>query len=258
MDDDTFLVKSSLVHVLSHLDPAQDQYIGNALGDYKGRFAHGGSAIALSQRTMQHLFETEHIANNAMADSFHETWGDKLIATTLMQLGIYLEEDFADFFTGEPPKITKIDPDTFCLPIASFHGVRDPGVMKRLGDAVKEKENAVIFRGEIWSMWSQPDVRFFAGNPVRPNHDHVGELSAKTKTIENVATALDCVSHCDKPWSDCLAWTWEERTFKCHLAPWAIIGDASPGKFSGMHYTRAMDIGARCEETMRLNHWKNH
>lgn len=257
MDDDTFIIKSSLTRVLSHLDPAQDQYVGNAIGDYKKRFAHGGAAIAISQRAMQHLFERPDLITEAKQQSLSEPWGDRLVGATLMKLGIYLDEEFSNFFVGEPPKMVRISPDNFCLPLASFHGLDTVEKMETVGKIIKEQDNKVIYRGQIWPMYKEPDIRFFAANPVRKGHDHIGRMDETCTTIENVATAMDCVGHCDKPWSSCLAWTWDERTLECNLAPWTLIGDHKPGKQSGVHYPRAMDIGARCEESMK-NGWKNN
>lgn len=258
IDDDTYLIKHSVETVLGHLNPDEPQYVGNAIGDYQGRFAHGGSAVLISGRVLQDLFERPEIVQDAKERSLDETWGDKLVATTLMKLGIYLNENFTPFFNGEPPRITKINADNFCLPIASFHGLKDPKNMDTLGKVLKQHDTGkMIFRGATWVYYGEPDIMSFAHNPIHRNHDHVGKPNEKTTTHDNVESALDCVSHCDKPWSSCLSWTWDSNTKECHLAPYTIIGEEAPGKHSGLHYPRAMDIGKRCEEMMRKMHWSS-
>ena len=260
MDDDTYIVQSSLVKVLSHLNSDEDQYIGNAIGNYASRFAHGGSAIIISKRTLEHLMERPDVRLEAKKRSLSEAWGDRLVATTLMKMGIFLDERFSPFFNGEPPRITKITPDNFCLPVASFHGMGEPDQMRAVGNIIHEREaSKVVFRGSLWAMYHETDVMYFGQHPVQPGgHDHVGELTTGVTTYENCASAMDCVSHCDKPWSSCLAWTWEEHTLKCHTAPWVIVGGPQAGKKSGLHYNKASDIGARCQEMISNNKWANY
>lgn len=251
-------MKSSIVQILSHLDPAKDQYIGNAIGDYRGRFAHGGSAIAISGRTLQHLIDHPDVIQDAKIRAMTETWGDKLVATTLMKLGIYLNEQFTSFFNGEGPRATKITADNFCLPVASFHGLSDPNKMHDFGELFKLRQdmNKMIFYNGVWSTYQQPDIRFFGRQPVQPgSHDHVGKPDGPVTTLENVSNAMACVKHCDQPWNGCLAWTWEERTLKCHLAPYAMVGEPVQGKQSGLHYPRAKDINDRCSEMKKKMHW---
>ncbi|UKZ63187.1 uncharacterized protein TrAtP1_004417 [Trichoderma atroviride] len=75
LDDDTFLIGPSLYLLLSHLDPARSWYIGNAVGDYKTRFAHGGSGILLSGDAVRRLFDRPDIVAQSYINSLDETWG---------------------------------------------------------------------------------------------------------------------------------------------------------------------------------------
>lgn len=76
LDDDTYLVDPSLLLVLGHIDPAVPHYIGNAIGDYKGRFAHGGSAVVLSQAAMHLLFsQNPDVVSAAHLESLTARWG---------------------------------------------------------------------------------------------------------------------------------------------------------------------------------------
>lgn len=56
LDDDTYILNSSLKSTLGHLDPSVPYYIGNAVGDYRARFVHGGSAVIFSQAAMDSIF----------------------------------------------------------------------------------------------------------------------------------------------------------------------------------------------------------
>ena len=250
MDDDTLLIKPSLEKVLSHLDPSKDHYLGNAIGDYKGRFAHGGSAVVLSQRTVHHLFEHPNAVADAKRKSLNERFGDKLVATALMKIGVYLDERFTPYFNGEQPLITKVRAENFCLPLVSFHGLGDPDNMRDVGKRFKDATRT-FFRGELWELYQQPDMKTFSVQPARPDHDHVGRLDESTLTIENVPSGEECAKRCDTESESCLAWTWVEENKNCHLAPWVIVGDEAKGKSSGVNYQRAQDMGQKCEDAMR-------
>ncbi|KAK3348435.1 hypothetical protein B0H65DRAFT_175646 [Neurospora tetraspora] len=58
VDDDTYLVQPSLKPLLAHLGSVP-YYIGNAVGDFRIRFAHGGSGIILSQGAKAGIRERE-------------------------------------------------------------------------------------------------------------------------------------------------------------------------------------------------------
>ncbi|KAM5380161.1 hypothetical protein ACJZ2D_003612 [Fusarium nematophilum] len=144
LDDDTFLIRPSLELLLGHIDFRKPQYIGNAVGDYKARFGHGGSAILISGEAMRRLFEHPGIVQEAYAESMTETWGDRLVATTLQKLGIYIEESYNHHFNGEPPSITRIWGDRFCSPLVSFHGLRKPGEMLHVGQRLAEVDGPLL------------------------------------------------------------------------------------------------------------------
>ena len=66
LDDDTFVIKASLLAVLGRLDPSEPHYLGNAVGDFRGRFGHGGSGILISGAAMSQLFEREDVVMAAL------------------------------------------------------------------------------------------------------------------------------------------------------------------------------------------------
>jgi hypothetical protein len=94
LDDDTYILEPSLKLLVEHLDSSIPHYIGNAIGGYYiTRFAHGGSAIVISQAAMRKVF----VQNSQFISAFNDEslsagWGDALVAGTMMKSGIYLEE----------------------------------------------------------------------------------------------------------------------------------------------------------------------
>lgn len=114
-----------------------------------------------------------------------------------------------------------------------------------------EDKNRPFFWGELWAFYDQPDIQGFEGHPVRWDHDHVGRLDGDTKTFEKVPSAEACAKVCDKDSKSCLAWTWVQESWECHLAPWVVIGEEEKGKASGIHWPRAKVVGQKCEDVMR-------
>ncbi|KAK1240836.1 hypothetical protein MKX07_006269 [Trichoderma sp. CBMAI-0711] len=225
LDDDTFLIGPSLHLLLSHLDPAKPQYIGNAVGDYKSRFAHGGSGIVLSQETMRRLFSNPGIVAQSHVDSLDETWGDRLVGTTLIKLGIYLDERYSHYFNGEPPAMARVQGDRFCSPIVSLHGIRKPGAMEAVGQALSDRQQPVLW-ANLWQLFAASSLDDAAREPVRQMRDHVGPAGEDTTTWQGIASAEACRSKCQGSRS-CLAWTFDTKTRACRTSPWMVIGDGS-------------------------------
>lgn len=225
LDDDTFLIGPSLYLLLSHLDPSRPQYIGNAVGDYKSRFAHGGSGIVLSQEAMRRLFDRPDIVAQSYIDSLDETWGDRLVGLTLIKLGIYLDERYSHHFNGEPPEMARVQRDRFCSPIVSLHGVRGPGAMEAIGQALSNREQPVVW-AELWQLFADTSLQEAGREPVRQMRDYVGPTGEDTTTWERIASAEACRSKCRNRKS-CLAWTYDRETRLCRTSPWMVIGDNS-------------------------------
>ncbi|OLN97198.1 hypothetical protein CCHL11_02176 [Colletotrichum chlorophyti] len=247
LDDDTYLVKSSLRLLLAHWDPNVPQYIGNAVGDFKGRFAHGGSSIVISHAAAAKLLSRREIIAAAHEYSLEETWGDKLIATTLQKIGVYLDERYSHFFNGERPGISKIRADRYCSPLVSFHSVTDADEMKRIGRAFRGETNPV-FWGQLWEMYGAPSVEDFRQLPIRTGRDHVGRTDEKTKVLPGVGGSVACMKKCEEMGKKCLAWTWVERTMECRLSPWMILGEDTNvrGHYSGIHVDEVEKLRDSC------------
>ena len=245
LDDDTYIVNPSLLVVLRHLDSTIPHYIGNAIGDYKGRFAHGGSAVVFSQAAMYRLFiQNPKIVSAAHMEALTARWGDKLIATTAMKVGIYLEEKFRRLFKGESPQQTRIRDDRPCVPIISFHKM-PPSTMIEVGRTFKNVTKYITWIG-LWDTYEGLTFDSLPKNLIRSNWDHVGRLDKSTVSISNVETKEACLNFCYIYTSTCLAWTWEEEKMVCHISPWMILGERADFKFSGPNVRRAKKLLSQC------------
>jgi len=228
LDDDTYIIRSSLRFLLGHLDPRRTHYLGNPVGDYKARFAHGGSAVVLSQAAMQRLL---HHNSRTIAQAYQESitapWGDKLLSTTLMKVGIYLDESYSRLFNGEPPELSRLTIDRACLPLISFHGLGSGNaeLMSQVGEDFKPANTTTTMHNApfFWFQLGQntnPAEEFwdsFHTKPIRQGQNYVGELNEYTSFFPNVPSIKGCIARCDDSKSrDCAAWTWIQDKQECH------------------------------------------
>lgn len=248
LDDDTFLIRPSLELLMSHVDYRKPQYIGNAVGDYKARFGHGGSGILISGEAMRRLFEHPGIVQEAYAESMTETWGDRLVATTLQKLGIYIEEAYNHHFNGEPPSITRIWGDRFCSPLVSFHGLRKPGEMRRVGETLATREQPVLWR-DVWQLFGGSAISALESRRTELTADHVGKPDEHTRSWGDVRSANACQKRCEQSGRRCLAWTYEMEIERCHTSPWLLLGaDGATGKASGVNWPQVKPLLNSCRK----------
>jgi hypothetical protein len=248
LDDDTYLVRPSLRLLLNHLDHQQPLYIGNAVGDYRGRFAHGGSGVVLSGEAMRRLFSSPDVVKRAYVESLDETWGDKLVATTLQKVGVYLDERFNHHFNGEYPTITRIAADRFCSPIVSFHGLRQPGEMAEVGRALGSLSQPLLW-SQVWDVFGRYPVDDLAQESAQVDQDHVGGGGdvGKSRTWRGVPNAEACQARCEGDKGTCLAWTFVPVEGRCTTSSWMIIGnDDARGKISGVNWQSLDAMRRRC------------
>jgi hypothetical protein len=232
--------------MLDRLDPSVPAYFGNGVGDFKGRFAHGGSAIIISGAAMRLLFDqNRHLLPTEYANSLTEIWGDKLVATTFQKVGVYLDERFSHFFNGERPQITRMRADRICSPLISFHGLAQPEQMTAVGDKFRNIDGLVRW-GSLWKLYGRPGMEEFEETPIRADRDYVGNLDEATMTFKGVETSERCMANCNKHYKTCLAWTWESMTKDCHISPWVIVGESAPGKYSGVNAGRLSHLAEKC------------
>lgn len=287
VDDDTYLIYPSLNFILGHFDPSIPYCkwtytlrtrllllttkiqtdLGNAVGDYRQRFAHGGSSIALSRATMQALFApgNHRAVTKARRASLTETWGDRLLADALLRLGVPVDEDASRFFNGEQPWASRLRPDRLCAPVATFHRLSTAGEMADVGRAFRDAVEPVLWV-DLWEMFAhrggrrrqdraadaRPSISQTASPheygevmPGRAGWDHVGDLDEHTETFAGVKAALGCSRLCSSR-RKCLAWTWDEGKGLCHLSPWVTVGREAPGLRSGLNVDRFRDLVDEC------------
>lgn len=245
-DDDTFILPEGFLAILEDFDPFVPHYLGNAVGSYDARFAHGGSAIVLSQMAMQKLFiEHPEVVAAATESGISAELGDKVISQALMKVGIYVEEKWGLHFNGEPPRKTRIRADRFCEVVATFHKFTNEEMA----------EAAAIFGGleepiawiDIWVMLTPSITSDGAdlGFPkMRAGWDHVGMTDESVVLHKNVKTAGVCQDMCLQMGKNCLAWVWKANS--CHLAPWLIVGQEMKDATSGINVDVANKL-ALCE-----------
>lgn len=248
LDDDSFVVIESLRQVLSHLDPTEPYYLGNTVGDYRGRFAHGGSAVVLSRGAVEKLYrENPHVAADAQVNSLSEIWGDKLVATTLQKIGIFIDERFSHMFNGESPADTRISADRFCSPLVSFHELKKPEDMKALGLVFNERGTRTTVWADVWDLFGGPGTRGFNDRPMRQDHDFVGKLDrSRTQTARGIPTAEKCMRLCMRHKKRCLAWKWDVQSKECHISPWMTVGKSQVGTVSGINGNWATELMESC------------
>lgn len=136
IDDDTMLIVENLVRLLSSLDPTQPYYLGSAVAGLQYIFAHGGSGIVLSRKTMEIAFsemEAEKNVQDYSVRAQHECCGDYMVAMYLKELyGIALNYELSrSRFQGEPLHLIQFGHDNWCQELISLHhvGPRDMEVL---------------------------------------------------------------------------------------------------------------------------------
>jgi hypothetical protein len=101
---------------------------------------------------------------------------------------------------------------------------------------------------DLWAMNGAPAPETFKKNPLRQDWDHVGRLDERTWTSTDLKSADACHAACKKtPHKQCLAWTWDEKEYKCHRAPWMIVGAKAEGKITGLNEGRVATLAAKCK-----------
>ena len=254
LDDDTYLVKPSLRAVLSQLDPARPKYVGNAVGNYKGRFAHGGSAIILSRPAVARLFGTPGASGRAEARAklADVGMGDLMLALALAQVGVYLDEQCSHYFSGEAPWAARLREDRLCSPVVSFHGLADSAMMHEVGDSFRRLEKPTRW-GEVWRLYGAPKKDMLARTAVERDKDHVGRIDQEAIVVLGMASADQCRQACvGQHEKTCLAWAWDPTDAWCHASPWLVVGREAPGRWTGLNTARIQRRLAICDKDVAM------
>ncbi|KAJ2892554.1 family 31 glycosyltransferase [Zalerion maritima] len=252
VDDDTLLIRPTLQLLLDHLDPDIPQYIGNAVGDFQKRFAHGGSSYLISRAAMEKLFvDGREVVQRAYRESITETWGDRLIASALIRVGVHVNERYGHYFNGESPLATRIQGDRFCSPLVSFHKLNTAQKMREAGELFRDRE-AILTWKNVWEIYDGRSWENFAGLAGREDWDHVGGQAAGYGEIYRANSAIECMHKCERDGKNCLAWTWKEVDRTCHLMTWFVVGKETKGVWSGLNTENIERLARICEGD---GHW---
>ncbi|KXJ91765.1 hypothetical protein Micbo1qcDRAFT_57705 [Microdochium bolleyi] len=247
LDDDSYIIKHSMNLLLGHLNPAKPQLIGNPVGDYKGRFPHGGSSVIISGSAMSKLFDLNpQVVAQGHLESASITWGDKLLSITFMKIGVYLDEKYRRMFNGENPWMTRMWVDRFCTPLMSFHALGDSETMEHVSITFGKLTKPVFWR-ELADIYGAPSFSSFLEEPARANMEYVGRLDEYSTTVQHVDSVERCMHICQvEHFERCLAWSYDSHGKLCHFAPWAIIGDYLEGRVSGINPQLAAKAASKC------------
>ncbi|KAK8091357.1 hypothetical protein PG994_000862 [Apiospora phragmitis] len=238
-DDDTYLIRPSLEQFLGHLDSSKSFYVGNAVGAWNGRFAHGGSTIVVSRPALAQLFNGHpDVVEEAYVRSLTASLGDHLVTKTFHRIGLYLKEGYSRFFNGEPPATTKIRHDRMCDPIISYHHIKTSEAMMSVHDVFGHATTP-----------GAPTLQQLEKQPIIQDWDHVGGLDEYTHSVK-ADTAEACQSKCTSKWSPCLAWTFIPETKVCNTSPWMIVGQTEVGRMTGVNTQLVRKLAKDCLSSM--------
>ncbi|KAH9216567.1 hypothetical protein DL95DRAFT_407544 [Leptodontidium sp. 2 PMI_412] len=243
-DDDTYIHNPSLLSVLSTLSPQDQRYLGCAIW----RFAHGGSGVLFSQAAMYKIFTgNPEILEQSLIDGLTAPLGDQLVAKLAMRNGMYVNEEYAVHFNGEPPRRSKVTADKACATLVGFHKM-NPEEMYETERTFGEMNGTFSW----WDLWAIFGGKEFNGEDgglgvdVREGWDYIG-WEVDEVEMREPGSELECMSLCEEK-TGCLAWTWEPA--RCKLATFFTVGGyPAPGKISGVHIERMRAIETRCRGT---------
>ncbi|KAL1836238.1 hypothetical protein VTJ49DRAFT_5400 [Mycothermus thermophilus] len=216
VDDDTYLVQPTLFPLLQHLDPTRPHYLGNPVGDFRARFAHGGSGIVLSHAAVKRLIEDQRGLAGMYVASLDETWGDRLLARALLRIGVPLDETYARWFNGEPPALARVRAERVCAPLVSFHKFPTPDAMREVGRQFRDVREVMVW-GRLWEMHGRDAPWTVEGAGRVEGWDYVGQPDESTLTLGDVESAEGCRRHCEKRSRACMAWSWDRAARLCHV-----------------------------------------
>lgn len=248
LDDDSYLIPQTLVPFLSHFDPNVPHYIGNSVGHFTARFAHGGSVIVLSRAALEVLYHQHpDVVHKANVETLGEKFGDSLVAKTMQRVGIFIDERFNHLFNGENPAETRIWADRFCAPLASFHELKTPEQARETREKMS-KWRGFFMWSDTWEVFGGPDFRGFKDQPMREGWDHIGRLKGETRSSARGKGDVEwCKQTCLDDHKGCLAWKWDKNTRECNTTPWMSIGFKADHLVSGINGAWAEELRAWCK-----------
>jgi hypothetical protein len=181
----------------------------------------------------------------AHMESLSTVWGDRLIARALVRIGVFLDERFSHFFSGEAPQFSRIGADRLCSPILSFHGLASASSMLQTGSHFQSVEKPILWI-RLWDIYDAPSPWRHGLASTREGWDHVGRPDAAVAVVGGVSSADGCAKECDHRSRTCMAWTWESASQECHVSPWMMVGEEAAGQTTGVNVQRARKLEAEC------------
>ena len=224
-------------------------YIGNSVGHYTARFAHGGSVIVLSRAALEQLYHRHpEVVHNSNVEALTEKFGDSLVAKTMQRVGIFIDERFNHLFNGENPWETRIWADRFCAPLASFHENKTPE-QAHATMAKMKKWMGFFMWSDTWEVFEGEDFRGFKDRPMREGWDFIGRLKGETGSSSRGKMDRPelCMRNCLDDHKGCLAWKWDKVTHECNVTPWMSIGLKADHLVSGVNGAWAEELRAWCK-----------
>jgi hypothetical protein len=240
IDADTYVFADNLMAELQKMNPDDHKYMGS--GSIMGvgyPFAHGGSGVILSRKTMQMGFGSfgSDIYKKYEDLTFEWCCGDMMVAVALHeQLGV--DCDFHPGVQGRPYWGINYWESDWCTPLLTAHhmGPRDIEIMweyeqaKRLqgagpilySDIYKDfvlpyiEEEMADWNNLLEQSWSLEQDRM---DQILPSYEGGPEV----RPYESLES---CQKFCqDSPW--CMAWRYPEGTYECYASDSFAMGLAN-------------------------------
>jgi len=240
-DDDTYIHNPSLVSVLSTLSPNDPHYLGCAIW----QFAHGGSGVVFSQAAMYKIFTgNPEILEKSVLEGLTAPLGDQLVAKLAMRNGMYVNEEYAVHFNGEPSRRSTVTADNACATLVGFHKLNPEEMYETEKIFGRMKEPFTWW--SLWAIFGGPDFderEEWLGIDAREDWDYVGWYGDEVEMMQP-GSELECMRLCEER-SGCLTWMWEPG--KCKVSDFFTVGGyQATGKISGVHIKRMQAIAKRC------------
>jgi hypothetical protein len=126
-DDDTFVHLPSLSAELAEIDHNEMHYYGQPIpcGSPARWYAHGGSGIVVSTKSMSVLFETRSLCHSMHRDGATAGFGDVDLANYFAEVDVVLEHRFGASFRGEEPGNTRISVEQLCTSLLTLHHLKN-------------------------------------------------------------------------------------------------------------------------------------
>ncbi|ANB12080.1 hypothetical protein AWJ20_315 [Sugiyamaella lignohabitans] len=271
MDADSFYFIDNLVEVLSHFDPNQPLYMGSPAGAGRYTFAHGGSGVVLSHRTMQDTVGVDpiQVPKDYEDRTFKECCGDLMVAYMVVDRANTLITPNPSF-KGEPYYSMELKESLWCKPPVSFHHLfpHDIEVLWEY-ERIKRLQGKQILFADMYRDFVMPYIDHQIEDwdneswttIVTLAKDRQNNILPSTEGGDEVRPyeSLDaCLKFCEGL-PDCLMYSYHKKKQQCAVAPLVKLGkpahdfqksaikDSNQGMVSGWMIERIQQMRNRTE-----------